>query len=180
MSWNVEETAIVGCFLISNPIFTDSRGAFSETYKESIFEQLGLPKMIQDNHLLTFKGGVRAMHWQDGEFAQAKLINVVEGQIFDAVYDLRPKSKSFRKSTTFALNENSPLLFVPEGCAHGFQGISETSIVHYKTNKEYRADSQRAFLWNDPASGITWPISSGIVSEKDANAPKLEKILFDV
>jgi len=179
MSWKIEKTPIDGCYLISNPTFTDSRGAFSETYKESIFEQLGLPKMIQDNHLLTFKGGVRAMHWQDGEFAQAKLINVVEGQIFDAVYDLRPNSKSFRKSATFILNEDSPLLFVPEGCAHGFQGVSDTSIVHYKTNKEYRADSQRAFLWSDPASGIAWPILEGIVSEKDAAAPKLESTLFD-
>ena len=71
------------------------------------------------------------------------------------------------------------MLFVPEGCAHGFQGVSDTSIVHYKTNKEYRADSQRAFLWSDPASGIAWPILEGIVSEKDAAAPKLESTLFD-
>ena len=180
MSWKIDETPIDGCYLISNPIFTDSRGAFSETYKESVFEQIGLPKMIQDNHLLTFKGGVRAMHWQDGEFAQAKLINVVEGQIFDAVYDLRPNSETFKKSATFVLNKDSPLLFVPEGCAHGFQGTSDTSIVHYKTNKEYRADSQRAFLWNDPESGIEWPISDGIISEKDALAPKLKSILFHV
>jgi dTDP-4-dehydrorhamnose 3,5-epimerase len=180
MNWKIEETSIDGCYLISNPIFSDSRGVFSETYKESIFEQLGLPKMIQDNHLLTLKGGVRAMHWQDGEFAQAKLINVIEGQIFDAVYDLRPNSKSFKSSATFQLNENSPLLFVPEGCAHGFQGISDTSIVHYKTNKEYHADSQRAFLWNDPASGIAWPIADGLVSAKDATAPKIESILNNV
>jgi dTDP-4-dehydrorhamnose 3,5-epimerase len=180
MNWKIEETEIEGCFLISNPIFADARGSFSETYKETVFESLGLPKMVQDNHLLTAKGGIRAMHWQEGAFAQAKLINVVQGEIFDAVYDLRPNSKSFKKMATFMLNESSPLLFVPEDCAHGFQGVSNFSIVHYKTNKEYQADSQRAFHWNDPTSGIKWPISPAIVSEKDALAPSLESILKNV
>ena len=180
MNWKTQETEIEGCLLVSNPIFADSRGVFSETYKESVFESLGLPKMVQDNHLLTSIGGIRAMHWQEGEFAQAKLVNVVQGEIFDAVYDLRPNSKSFRKLATFTLNDSSPLLFVPAGCAHGFQGISNFSIVHYKTDKEYRAESQRAFYWNDPTAGIKWPISTVIISEKDALAPSLESVLKNV
>jgi dTDP-4-dehydrorhamnose 3,5-epimerase len=177
MSWELIETEIEDCFLVKNPSFSDLRGAFSETYKKSLFESIGLPEMLQDNHLVTKRGGIRAMHWQDGEFAQAKLINVVVGEVFDVVYDLRPNSLTFRKLASFQLNAESPLLFVPSGCAHGFQGVSDTSIVHYKTDKEYNAQSQRAFLWNDPDAGIDWPITNALVSVKDAQAPTLREIL---
>jgi len=180
MSWQLNETEIEGCFLIKNPIFGDLRGSFSETYKKSLFKTLGLPEMNQDNHLVTISGGIRAMHWQDGEFAQAKLVNVVVGSIFDAVYDLRPSSSTFKKLATFELDSESPLLFVPRGCAHGFQGISEYSIVHYKTDNEYNSISQRSFIWNDPDAEIQWPIKDAIVSEKDMQAPLLSEVLADV
>jgi dTDP-4-dehydrorhamnose 3,5-epimerase len=179
MSWTIDKTDIEGCLLIKNPVFPDKRGSFSETYKKSLFIELGLPEMQQDNHLQTIKGGIRAMHWQDGQFAQAKLINVIEGEIFDAVYDLRKDSPTFMKLATFNLDENSPLLFVPAGCAHGFQGISESSIVHYKTDNEYNLASQRSFLWNDSLANINWPIREAIVSEKDSLAPELRKVLFN-
>lgn len=180
MNWILKKTLIEGCLLIVNPVFPDERGFFSETYKKSLFAELGLPEMKQDNHLLTRKGGVRAMHWQDGKFAQAKLINVVAGEIFDVVYDLRKESPTYMKHTTFHLNEDSPLLFVPAGCAHGFQGLSDTSIVHYKTDNEYNKASQRSFLWNDKLAMINWPIKDAIVSEKDSTAPDLRTILLDV
>lgn len=176
MNWEKIETPIFGCFLVKNPEFEDARGSFSETYKESLFHSMGLPTMKQDNHLVTLRGGIRAMHWQDGEHAQAKLINVISGTIFDAVYDLRKNSPTFRKSTSFELNTKSGLLFVPAGCAHGFQATSDISTVHYKTDKEYNQLSQRAFLWNDPEAGICWPIEKAIVSPKDAMAPKLAEI----
>lgn len=177
MKWEVIETEIEGCLLLNNPIFADSRGSFSETYKKSLFESMSLPIMNQDNHLITKRGGIRAMHWQDGEFQQAKLINVVAGSIFDAVYDLRRHSKTFKKLVTFELDVNSPFLFIPAGCAHGFQGTSEESIVQYKTDKEYNSASQRAFLWSSADANIPWPINPSIVSEKDAGAPELSEIL---
>jgi len=177
MSWELVETGIEGCFLVKNPVFADPRGAFSETYKKSLFATLGLPEMLQDNHLVTKAGGIRAMHWQDGEYSQAKLINVVVGSIYDAVYDLRPSSKTYKQLAVFDLDAESPLLYVPAGCAHGFQGVSETSIVHYKTDKEYNASSQRAFIWNDPDVGINWPVKEAIVSDKDAQAPSLKDVL---
>jgi dTDP-4-dehydrorhamnose 3,5-epimerase len=177
MNWEMIETPIDGCFLIKNKSFSDLRGAFSETYKKSAFLELGLPEMVQDNHLITKMGGIRAMHWQETPFSQAKLIHVVCGRIFDAVYDLRKNSPTLNTFATFDLDENSPLLFVPAGCAHGFQGISELSVVHYKTDKEYNFESQRAFLWNDPEISIPWPlIHTALVSEKDALAPRLSDI----
>jgi len=177
MSWNKTGTPIEGCYLIENPVFQDLRGEFSETYKLSVFRELGLPEMVQDNHLLTKRGGIRAMHWQAGEHAQAKLINVIQGNIFDVVFDLRQDSASYMQHATFELNESSPLVFVPAGCAHGFQGLSDNSILHYKTDREYNAGSQRAFLWNDPEAGIDWPVSDAIVSEKDAQATLLSEAL---
>ena len=171
MSWNKIDTEIEGCFLIEHASFKDSRGEFSETYKKSEFEHLGLSVMIQDNHLVTKRGGVRAMHWQDGAFSQSKLINVISGVIFDVVYDLRPESDTFGTFATFLLNPESPLLFIPKGCAHGLQGVSDSSITHYKTDVEYEPTAQRSFLWNDPQVGIPWPVQAAIVSEKDATAP---------
>lgn len=177
MNWEKIETPIEGCFLIKNKTFSDSRGAFSETYKKSAFLELRLPEMVQDNHLITRKGGVRAMHWQESPHSQAKLVHVVSGQIFDVVYDLRRNSSTVNRYATFELSEESALLYVPAGCAHGFQGISELSVVHYKTDKEYNFESQRAFLWNDPEISIPWPlIDTAIVSEKDSLAPRLSDI----
>ncbi len=176
MNWNLIDTAIEGCFLLDIPSFPDERGIFSETYKKSAFEKIGLPEMCQDNTVVTKTGGIRAMHWQDGEFAQAKLLQVTIGKIFDVVYDLRVDSRSFGEYVTFELNSDSPMLFVPKGCAHGFQSVSD-SVVHYKTDKEYHAESQRAFLWNDPDVGIPWPIFPAIVSAKDNKAPALRDAL---
>lgn len=177
MNWELVQNRIYGSFFVKNKEFADSRGSFSETYKESVFKELGLPTMRQDNHLVTVRGGVRAMHWQDGEFAQAKLINVISGEIFDVIYDLRKDSPTYGEFETFELNENSPMLFVPSGCAHGFQGISTKSIVHYKTDNEYNFESQRSFLWNDPQIGIPWPIlEEAIVSDKDAAARLLKDL----
>jgi dTDP-4-dehydrorhamnose 3,5-epimerase len=179
MNWVKKETTIEGCFLVTPPKYSDNRGAFSETYKDSTFQELGLPKMVQDNLLLTAPGGVRAMHWQEGEHSQSKLVLVTSGEIFDAVFDLRRDSKTFGKFETFKLNTNSPLLFVPKGCAHGFQSMTD-SIVCYKTDIEFHSESQRAFLWNDPKIAIPWPVENAIVSEKDAAAPVFSEAIKDV
>ena len=179
MTWEKKETKIEGCFIFKNPHFSDDRGSFAETYKESLFHQLGLPIMRQDNHLVTKRGGIRAMHWQHGEHAQAKLINVINGSIFDAVYDLRPTSSTFKKMDCFDLDADSGLLFVPAGCAHGFQGVSEVSVVQYKTDNEYNFESQRAFVWNDENANIPWPVREALVSPKDAIAPSLSEVLLN-
>jgi dTDP-4-dehydrorhamnose 3,5-epimerase len=177
MEWTLQESQVEGCLLITPPQFHDSRGEFSETYKRSLFLKLGLPEMVQDNHLVTKKGGVRAMHWQDGQHAQAKLVKVISGTIFDAVFDLRSDSPTYLKLATFELTDTSSMLFVPAGCAHGFQSLTSDSIVHYKTDREYDASSQRAFVWNDPTAGINWPITDAILSPKDAAAPPLLDVL---
>jgi dTDP-4-dehydrorhamnose 3,5-epimerase len=178
MSWTMKQTGIEGCFLIEPPKYSDNSGAFSETYKESIFQELGLPKMVQDNLLFTEPGGVRAMHWQKGEHSQTKLILVSFGEVFDVVFDLRKNSKTFGKFETFELNANSPLLLVPKGCAHGFQSLSN-SVVCYKTDVEYHPESQRAFLWNDPKLKIPWPIANAIVNDRDTNAPFFHEVEFE-
>ena len=178
MTWEIEETAIDGCFLVHYPIFKDERGFFAEIYKASVFKELKLPYLNQDNFLYSIRGAIRAMHWQSEPYTQAKLVHVIKGSIFDVIYDLREDSRTVGKYANFNLNEGSPMLYVPAGCAHGFQTTSDDSIVTYKTDKEYEPKSQNSFLWNDPEVGIEWPIPNAIVSEKDAAAPLLKNVMY--
>jgi dTDP-4-dehydrorhamnose 3,5-epimerase len=168
--------ALEGIVLIEIPAFEDSRGMFMETWREDRFSDAGVTmKWHQDNLSISRqKGTIRGMHWQIQPFAQAKLVRVVNGRIFDVVVDIRRGSTTFGKAIGVELlgNANQALL-VPVGFAHGFCTLENDTIVIYKTSANYNPASERSLNWACPDLQISWPInaSEAIVSQKDSDAP---------
>tara|TARA_R110000737_G_scaffold2923_18_gene10091 strand:- start:231109 stop:231654 length:546 start_codon:yes stop_codon:yes gene_type:complete len=168
---NATELAIPGVFVLEPKVFGDERGFFYESFNADVFEQLTgrSTDFIQDNHSRSARGVLRGLHFQLAPRAQAKLVRVVQGEIFDVAVDVRPESKTFGKWVSQTLSaENKKQMWIPEGFAHGFLTISETAEVLYKTNGLYAPEFERCVLWNDPSIGIDWPMTEGLViSEKD-------------
>ncbi len=131
---------------------------------------------VQDNHSLSSKGALRGLHYQVAPRAQAKLIRVIRGKVFDVVVDLRKRSKTYGKCITEILSsENKKMIFIPEGFAHGFLALESGTEVLYKTSDFYSFKHERGIAWNDPALGIRWP-KLGVpyqLSEKDRHYPVL-------
>ncbi|MEB3902233.1 dTDP-4-dehydrorhamnose 3,5-epimerase [Pseudomonas putida] len=163
--------------LIFTPqIFPDPRGFFFESFNQRTFEAaVGAPvTFVQDNHSRSTKGVLRGLHYQI-QNPQGKLVRVIQGEIFDVAVDLRRSSPTFGQWVGVHLSaENKHQLWIPEGFAHGFQVLSETAEVLYKTTDYYTPDHERCLAWNDPAIGIQWPSADPpLLSEKD----KLGKLL---
>jgi dTDP-4-dehydrorhamnose 3,5-epimerase len=132
---------------------------------------------LQDNQSLSTKGVLRGLHYQTGEFAQAKLVRVVIGQVLDVAVDLRPHSPSFGKHETFLITEeNQHQVFVPRGFAHGFLVLSEIAVFSYKCDNFYNKESEGGIIYNDPKLNINWGKYDFdfLVSEKDINLPSFE------
>ena len=168
---NATELAIPGVFVLEPKVFGDERGFFYESFNANVFEQLTgrSTDFVQDNHSRSSRGVLRGLHFQLAPRAQAKLVRVVEGEIFDVAVDVRPESKTFGQWVSQTLSaENKKQMWIPEGFAHGFLTMSETAEVLYKTNGLYAPEFERCVLWNDASIGIDWPMTSGLViSEKD-------------
>ena len=161
--------------------FGDARGFFSETFNRSQLEQRGIRHdWVQDNHSLSEpRGVVRGLHFQVPPQAQAKLIRVVRGAIFDVVVDLRPDSPTRHQHAWAVLSaENWRQLYVPIGFAHGFCTLQQNTEVIYKVSAYYSRADERAVLWNDPALGIPWPLEpeEAVLSAKDGAAPLLAEL----
>ncbi len=163
--------------LIEPTVFEDSRGFFMESYNYREFEAFGLKdNYVQDNHSRSSKGVLRGLHYQLKERAQAKLIRVVRGEIFDVAVDIRKTSPYYGKWVAVNLSEeNKKMLYIPEGFAHGFCVLSEVADVLYKTTNFYSLRHERGIIWNDPKIGIDWPIKEPILSKKDRSWPLLTK-----
>jgi len=168
---NATELAIPGVFVLEPKVFGDERGFFYESFNANVFEQLTgrSTDFVQDNHSRSSRGVLRGLHFQLAPRAQAKLVRVVQGEIFDVAVDVRPESKTFGQWVSQTLSaKNKKQLWIPEGFAHGFLTMSETAEVLYKTNGLYAPEFERCVLWNDASIGIDWPMTSGLViSEKD-------------
>ncbi|MEQ9206108.1 MAG: dTDP-4-dehydrorhamnose 3,5-epimerase [Phycisphaerales bacterium] len=168
---NATELAIPGVFVLEPKVFGDERGFFYESFNANVFEQLTgrSTDFVQDNHSRSSRGVLRGLHFQLAPRAQAKLVRVVEGEIFDVAVDVRPESKTFGRWVSQTLSaENKKQMWIPEGFAHGFLTMSETAEVLYKTNGLYAPEFERCVLWNDASIGIEWPMTEGLViSEKD-------------
>ena len=157
--------------LIEPTVFEDERGFFFESFNEASFKKsLNLDiKFIQDNHSKSSKGVLRGLHFQTDPFAQAKLVRVVHGEIFDVAVDLRKNSKNFGKWVGEIISDkNKRQLWIPEGFAHGFITLSDSADVIYKTNNYYNKDSEQCLVWDDDSVNIDWPIHNDlIISKKD-------------
>lgn len=175
---------IEGVWLIEPNVHTDQRGYFMESYKEELFKQyIGDIKFIQDNESKSMRGVLRGLHYQTGQYSQAKLVRALKGSVLDVIVDIRKSSPTFGKSLAIELSEENKLqLFVPRGVAHGFLVLRNDTIFSYKVDNVYSPAHEATILWSDPALDIDWGINPEelILSEKDTKGKLLsEAILFD-
>lgn len=182
----VIKTEIEGVVIIEPKIFGDERGYFFESFNAAEFaRKVGVNTVfVQDNESKSKYGVLRGLHFQKGEFAQSKLVRVVEGRVIDVAVDIRRGSPTFGKYVAVELSkENKRQLFIPRGFAHGFAVLSEEAVFQYKCDNLYAPDHEGAIAWNDPKIGIDWQIrpEDAILSEKDRKHPTLDEAeeLFD-
>lgn len=173
-------TNLPGVVLIEPKVFSDPRGFFLETWNRAAYEQAGLPAtMAQDNLSSSKQGVLRGLHYQY-PFPQGKLVQVLEGEIFDVAVDIRPGSPTFSQWSGARLSsDNRRQIYIPEGFAHGFCVLSPVALVAYKCTELYRPECDAGVAWNDPEIGIDWPVTSPVLSMKDAAAPRLADIPVD-
>ena len=174
---NVLPTALEGVLIIEPTVFKDGRGFFAETYHAERYAEAGIDvEFVQDNHSKSVKNVLRGLHFQKKGRAQGKLVRCVRGRIMDVAVDIRRDSPSFGKWAILELSaENSMMLYVPEGFAHGFLVLSPSAEIMYKCTREYAPDSEGGIIWNDPRLGIPWPVRKPILSGKDKANPTLEE-----
>jgi dTDP-4-dehydrorhamnose 3,5-epimerase len=173
-------TAIPDVQIIEPVVYEDERGFFMETYQTALFADAGIDgSFVQENHSGSAHGTLRGLHYQIHQ-AQAKLVQVVSGEIFDVAVDIRQSSSSFGKWVGKVLSaDNRQQMWIPTGFAHGFYVLSEWANVIYKVTDFYSPEWERTLLWNDPELGIEWPLNHGIpllISEKDAAGVPLKDI----
>lgn len=169
------ETGFKGLLVIRPAVFPDKRGYFFESYNKVTMEKAGISFLpVQDNESKSSKGVIRGLHYQLNPFAQAKLIRVVEGRIFDVALDLRRDSATYGKWFGLELNsENKDQFMIPRGFAHGFSVLSDIAIIQYKCDNVYSPKHERGIYPNDPALDINWKTGSTVqvLSEKDLKNP---------
>lgn len=172
------KTKFEGAFVIQPKVFEDHRGFFLESYSKELFAKNGITAdFVQDNHSLSVEKGVlRGLHFQLPPNAQAKLVRVVAGSVYDVIVDLRKDSATFGEWEGFELSaENKKMLFVPRGFAHAFCTLEENTEFVYKVDGRYAPESDSGIVWNDPTLAIKWPIEGEpIISQKDANLQKFK------
>lgn len=176
-------TELPGVFIVEPKVFGDQRGFFYESFNQREWEKvMGLKsRFVQDNHSRSVKGVLRGLHYQIRQ-AQAKLVRVIVGEVFDVAVDVRRQSPTFGKWAGVRLSaENKRQFWVPEGFAHGFLVLSDFAEFLYKATDYYAPEHERAIVWNDPGINIHWPLDGvPLLSDKDKDAPKLKHAeLFD-
>jgi dTDP-4-dehydrorhamnose 3,5-epimerase len=171
------ETRLDGPVLFEPVVYRDDRGFFHESYRRSVYTELGVPEaFVQDNHSRSRRGIVRGLHFQVGR-GVAMLVRCPRGAVLDVLVDLRKGSPTFGEWESFELNdENLHQLYCPIGFAHGYCVTSEFADVVYKCDAEYDEGIDRGIAYDDPDVGIEWPDGELIASDRDANAPRLREV----
>ncbi len=174
---NVLQCKVPGLLVIEPKVFGDARGYFVETWHQQRYQEAGLGVVfVQDNLSFSRRGTLRGLHFQNPN-PQAKLLQVLEGEVFDVAVDLRRGSPTFGRWESVVLSsENKRQFFVPTGFAHGFLVVSETALVCYKCSTFYSPKDEQAVRWDDPDLAIPWPLAGPILSAKDANARRLREL----
>jgi len=176
----VSETKLKGCFVLTPKLFNDERGYFFESFNKQSFEQAIGKRInfVQDNQSYSTYGVIRGLHYQTGEYAQAKLVRVLKGSILDIVVDLRKNSPTFGQYLALELTDiDKKQLFIPRGFAHGFVVLSDTAEIFYKCDNYYNKEAEGGIIYNDDQLNIDWklPDDKLIISEKDLMLPTLKK-----
>ncbi len=179
MPFDLIEAGPSGLLVLKPKSFRDERGFFLESYKESDFQSLGIrERFIQDNHSRSRKGVLRGLHYQGGAAAQAKLIRVVRGRVWNVAVDLSPGLSDPERWYGLELSEsNGLILYLPPFFANGFIALEENTELLYKCSAEYRPEAERGIRWDDPDLAIAWPLTPSFISEKDAALPLLKDSL---
>ena len=173
----VVETALPGVLIIEPKVFPDARGFFVETYQRQRYISMGiLPEFVQDNLSFSARGVLRGVHSQNPQ-PQGKLVQVLQGEVWDVAVDIRRNSPHFGQWTAVTLSaEKHNQFYLPPGFAHGFCVLSETALFAYKCTDYYAPGAEVGFRWDDPEVGIAWPLNQPILSDKDAALPLLRDI----
>jgi len=159
--------------LFERQVFRDTRGSFTETWRDQPDTTAVLPRFVQDNAARSRSGVIRGLHFQNPR-GQAKLVTVLVGEVYDVVVDVRVGSPTFGRWNSYSLSEsNGRQLYVPAGYAHGYQTVSDISVVLYKCSDFYSPDDEHTVRWDDDALGVAWPIREALLSPRDASAPLL-------
>ncbi len=165
------KTDVEGVFILEPKVFGDARGYFMETFRQEDFERaVGPVTFVQDNESCSSRGVLRGLHYQKGEFSQAKLVRVIKGSVLDVAVDLRKGSPTFLKHVAVELTgENKRQLFIPRGFAHGFLVLSPEAVFCYKVDNVYAPQAEGSIRFDDPTIGIQWPMPADelLLSPKD-------------
>lgn len=173
------KTKIDGVIIIKGKRFHDSRGFFTEMYKENFFVENGIPEFVQDNLSESAKGVIRGLHWQIDPFAQGKLVTCLVGAILDVAVDVRLESPTYGDHVAVELSSKESIaLWVPSGFAHGFQSLEDRTRVFYKVTNYWHKESERAINPLDETLKINWPIREFELSEKDIEAPRFTDLVL--
>lgn len=179
---NFIKTKIEGVLILEPQVFCDERGYFFESYNQKTFEEAGLYyTFIQDNQSKSSYGTIRGLHFQKGEFSQAKIVRVLEGLVLDVAVDLRAGSNTYGEHVAIELSaENKRQLLIPRGFAHGFAVLSAAAVFTYKCDNVYDKKSEGGLMYNDKKLGIDWRIEMDkvILSEKDKMYPTFDELGF--
>ena len=174
-----KSTNIKGVYIIEPRVFNDARGYFFEAFKQSDFDKnIGHMNFIQDNESKSSYGVLRGLHYQKGNFSQAKLVRVISGKVLDVAVDLRKSSETFGKYIMVELSgENHRQFFVPRGFAHGFLVLSDEAVFSYKVDNDYAPNEEASIRFDDPQLGIEWPVKGVdvVTSDKDLNGKSFKE-----
>jgi dTDP-4-dehydrorhamnose 3,5-epimerase len=178
MNFSIERLKLAEVLLIRSKRFEDPRGYFMETWSHDAFQQLGIrANFVQDNQSLSVpRGTVRGLHFQIPPFAQAKLVRVLQGSVYDVAVDIRAGSPTYGRWCGFTLTAARPeQLYIPKGFAHGFATLEPDTVIAYRVDAGYAPQCDAGIRWNDPAIGIDWPVGAAdaVLSTKDAALPLL-------
>jgi dTDP-4-dehydrorhamnose 3,5-epimerase len=176
-----EETYLEGCFIITPKVLSDERGYFFESFNKATFKFLtGVSiDFVQDNQSQSSKGVLRGLHFQSGEFEQAKLVRTIKGSVLDVCVDLRKESRTYGQYFTIVLDDKKQQqLFIPRGFAHGFVALENNTIINYKCDNYYNKSAERGIIYNDRTLNIDWNIDNSklVLSDKDKKLPKFENL----
>jgi len=168
---------IPGVLIVTPAHFPDDRGFFTETHHAGRYAEGGIAQaFVQDNYSHSKRNVLRGLHFQRRN-PQAKLVYVIQGEIWDVIVDMRKGSPTFGQWEAVTLSgPNRTQVYVPEGCAHGFVVLSETADVMYKCTALYAPEDEGGLIWNDPTLAITWPVDQPVISAKDALLPTWQQI----
>jgi dTDP-4-dehydrorhamnose 3,5-epimerase len=169
------ETSIPGVLIARGNSIADERGTLEVAWEQDALARHGLDTRVAQCNVATNRrrGTIRGLHYQTSPYEEVKVIRLVRGAVFDVAVDLRPDSRTFRRWVGVELDAAShQMLYVPQGCAHGYQTLTDDTEVFYLVSAPYSPPSQRGVRWNDPAFSIAWPLGSPtVINHRDATYP---------